>query len=286
MLHLACLALPYVACHVLALDTEPFILCAGAQSTAASSSQFWLCPFLHDGQTVTVIMIAWFNIDMALWLWLSLSLYALLIWLVFSTCLTPGCRYYLQGYCREGNKCRFGHNQQEASLGFSTPHALGATAVNSPFQLAASAQLPSATSLMDPAVAFQTGPTAPIAPVPQALAEPVLSSQYGSAESLDSSAAGFSFVASRPMDLQLSGPGLLLDSLDLGAINTFSGSGMPLLTSHEPSTPTGASNRHGNPKQLTPKQSPFPGVGAGVHGSSSFKYAGNLDDKLGKRPAA
>lgn len=173
--------------------------------------------------------------------------------------------------------------------GFSTPHALGTTAVNSPFQLAASAQLPSATSLMDPAIAFQTGPAAPFAPVPQALAEPVLSSQYGCAEGLNSSAAGFSFTASHAMDLQISRPGLLHpmlpESLNLGDISTPSSRRMPLMTSHEPSTPTGASNRHVNPKQLTPKQSPFPGVGAGVHGTSSFKYAGNLDNKFDKWPA-
>lgn len=181
--------------------------------------------------------------------------------------ITFACRYFLQGYCREGNKCRFGHNQHDTGLGFlasQTP-----TAAHSPFSLAASAQLPSATTLLDPTVAFQTGLAAPPPPppAPQALADPALSPSYGSA-------AAFFFDVSRP-DSAFPRPGLLqparLSNLDVGGAGAVFSTGMPGMTAYMPSTPTEASSRIPVEGQPAQKHSPFPGMGAGVSGSSSFK---------------
>lgn len=181
--------------------------------------------------------------------------------------ITCACRYYLQGYCREGNKCRFGHNQQDTGMGFLASQA--PTAAHSPFSLAASSQMPSATSLLDPAVAFQTDPAAPPPPppVPQALADPALSPNYGSA-------AAFFFDMSRP-DSSFALPGLRqparLSNLDVGGAGAVFSTGMPGMTSYTPSTPTEASSRIPVDPQPAKKHSPFPGMGAGVSGSSSFK---------------
>ena len=147
----------------------------------------------------------------------------------------------------------------------------GPAAAHSPFPLAASAQTPSATTLVDPTVTLQNGP---VPPAPQPLADPVLSPNYGSA-------AAFFFNASRPMDLSFSAPRLLQpvlpSNLDLGGM-------MAAPTCYETSAPTGASGRI--PLDPQPTQSPFPGMGAGVHGSSSFKHAGNLNARFDAWPAS
>ncbi|KAL3163087.1 hypothetical protein ABBQ32_009505 [Trebouxia sp. C0010 RCD-2024] len=183
------------------------------------------------------------------------------------------CRYFLQGYCREGSRCRFGHNQQDIGLTFLTPQA--SAAVHSPFSLAPPAQMLSATSLVDPTIAFQPAPAASATPAPQALADPSLGSDYRSA-------AAFYFNASRATDLAFPAPRLLQpllpSNLDAGAAGAVYSTEMPAVTSYAPSSPTGASKHPVGPQ---PAQSPFPGMGAGVHGSSFFKNAENLNESFG-----
>ena len=186
--------------------------------------------------------------------------------------VTFACRYYLQGYCREGNKCRFGHNQQDTSMGFLASQA--PSAAHSPFSLAAPTQMPSATPLVDPNVAFQAGPAVtPSPPAPQAQADPILRSNYGSA-------AGFFFDVSTAFStaglLQPARPSIL----DVGGAGTVSSTAMPGMTLCAPSTPTEACNRKPVDPQPAHKQSPFPGMGAGVPGSSSFKHAGSLNESF------
>ena len=139
--------------------------------------------------------------------------------------------------------------------------------MSSPFSgLAASAQMPSATSLMDPAAVYSHGPMAPIA-VPQALADPVLSATF-SVES-HSSASGFSFAAARPQD-QAFPEGSLPSSLPISNGLGISLPGLSIASSaNGPSTPT---NGIAHERQLPYKQGPFPGVGQGVAGSSPFKF--------------
>ncbi|KAL0041632.1 hypothetical protein WJX79_010152 [Trebouxia sp. C0005] len=178
------------------------------------------------------------------------------------------CRYFLQGFCREGAKCKFAH-RDPGSMTYSSAYISTAPAMSSPFSgLAASAQMPSATSLMDSAAVYSHGPMAPTAPVPQALADPVLSGTF-SAES-HSSASGFSFAAARPQDLAFpegSLPSLLPISSGLGVSLPV---GLSIASSaNGPSTPT---NGIAHERQLPYKQGPFPGVGQGVAGSSPFKF--------------
>lgn len=143
------------------------------------------------------------------------------------------------------------------------------TAPRSPFSLAASAQMPSATTLVDPTIAFQRSPAAPPPPppAPQTLADPVLSPNYGPA-------AAFFFDSSR-LNSAFPRPGLLqparLSNLDVGGAGAVFSTGMPGMTAYTPSTPTEASSRIPVDGQPAQKHSPFPGVGAGVSGSSSFK---------------
>ena len=161
-------------------------------------------------------------------------------------------------------------------MGFSTGYTASSAAVlNSPFSLAASAQMPSATSLVGPALAYHNRPMAPIAPVPQALADPVLSCTY-TLDSLDS-AGGYSFGATRPQDMSLSGSNLLPASNEHGMALPM---GLPVgLSANGPSTPTAASGPVRD--SLVPyKHSPFPGVGTGVAGSLPFKFRGNLEQKF------
>lgn len=136
----------------------------------------------------------------------------------------------------------------------------------------------SVTSLVDPTIALQAPPAASAALAPQALADPALGTDYGSA-------AAFYFNASRPMDLAFPAPRLLQPALpsglDVGAAATLYSTGLPALTPYAPSTPTGASNRH--PVDPQPPQSPFPGMGARVRGSSSFKHAGDLSERFDMR---
>lgn len=192
--------------------------------------------------------------------------------------VTCACRYYLQGYCREGNKCRFGHNQQDTGEGFLASQP--PVAAHSPFPLAAPTQMPSATTLVDPTVALYTGPAAPPPPpAPQGLPDPVLNPNYGSA-------AGFFFDVSTAFStaglLQPARP----STLDVGGVGTVFGTAMPGMTSYAPSTPTEASNRKPVDPQPPQKQSPFPGMGAGVPGSSSFKHAGSLNERFDTWPAS
>ncbi len=163
---------------------------------------------------------------------------------------------------------------------YSGAYISAAPAMSSPFSgLAASAQMPSATSLMDsaavyshgpmaPTAVYSHGPMAPTAPVPQALADPVLSATF-SVES-HSSASGFSFAAARPQDLAFP-EGSLPSSLP---ISNGLGISLPVGVSiassaNGPSTPTAGIAHE---RQLPYKQGPFPGVGQGVAGSSPFKF--------------
>ncbi len=152
---------------------------------------------------------------------------------------------------------------------YSGAYISAAPAMSSPFSgLAASAQMPSATSLMDSAAVYSHGPMAPTAPVPQALADPVLSATF-SVES-HSSASGFSFAAARPQDLAFP-EGSLPSSLP---ISNGLGISLPVGVSiassaNGPSTPTAGIAHE---RQLPYKQGPFPGVGQGVAGSSPFKF--------------
>jgi hypothetical protein len=178
------------------------------------------------------------------------------------------CRYFLQGFCREGAKCKFAHRDPN-TMTYSGAYISTAPAMSSPFSgLAASAQMPSATSLMDPAAVYPHGPMAPTAPVPQALADPVLSATF-SVES-HSSASGFSFAAARPQDLAFP-EGSLPSSLPISSgLGVSLPVGVSIASSaNGPSTPT-----HGiaHERQLPYKQGPFPGVGQGVAGSSPFKF--------------
>lgn len=133
----------------------------------------------------------------------------------------------------------------------------------------------SATSLVDPTIAFQPAPAASATPAPQALADPSLGSDYRSA-------AAFYFNASRATDLAFPAPRLLQpllpSNLDAGAAGAVYSTEMPAVTSYAPSSPTGASKHPVGPQ---PAQSPFPGMGAGVHGSSFFKNAENLNESFG-----
>ena len=188
------------------------------------------------------------------------------------------CRYYLQGYCREGTKCRFGHHQQDTGMGFSASQAL--PAAHSPFSLAAPTQMPSVTTLVDSNVTFQTGPAMTPSPsASQALADPVMRSNYGSA------AGFFSDVSSA-----VSTAGLLQPArpsiLDVGGVDTLFSTAMPGRTLYAPSTPTEACNRQRMDPQPAQKQSPFPGMGAGVPGSCSFKHAGSLHDIFDIQPTS
>ena len=186
------------------------------------------------------------------------------------------CRYYLQGYCREGNKCRFGHNQQDTGVGFLASQA--PSAAHSPSSLTAPTQMPFAT-LVDPAVSFQAGSAAPTPPpAPLTIPDPVLSPNYGSA-------TGFFFNRSTAFPtgalLQPARP----STLDVGGVGTVFSTAMHGMTSYLPSTPTEASSRTAvNP--AAQKQSPFPGMGAGVPGSSAFKHAGSLSERFDTWPAS
>ncbi len=193
--------------------------------------------------------------------------------------MTLPCRYFLQGFCREGEKCRFAHHDP-GSAALSSSFSSAAPMMHSPFSLlAASTQAPAATSLVDAAVAYYNGPMAPIAPVPQALAEPVLSQTY-TPNSLGSAGA-FSFGATRPQDVPCSGPSMsssMPTSTGLGISFPIS---LPTASSTNGSTTPTAANGTAYEGQLPYKQSPFPGVGTGVAGSSPFKFTGNLEQKFG-----
>lgn len=177
-----------------------------------------------------------------------------------------GCRYFLQGFCREGSNCKFAH-RDPGSVAFSSAYTSMTPPMSSPFSgLAASVHMPSATSLMDPALAYHNGPMAPIAPVPQALADPVLSATYTS-DSL-SSGGLFSFAAARPQDVPFLGSSLEsplpVSSRHVIPVSTAS-------SANGSATPTAATGT-AHDRQLSYKQSPFPGVGTGVIGSSPFKF--------------
>ena len=159
-------------------------------------------------------------------------------------------------------------------------------AAHSPFPLASPTQTPSATTLVNPTVAFQTGPAAPPQPTapppppaPQVLADPVLNPNYGSA-------AGFFFDVSTAFSTAELQQPARPSTLDVGGVGTIFGTAMPGMTSYAPSTPTEASNRKPVDPQPPQKQSPFPGMGAGVPGSSSFKHAGSLHERFDTWPAS
>ena len=156
---------------------------------------------------------------------------------------------------------------------------------SSPFSLlAASRDLPtsfgsSMHTLVDPGV-FPNQPIAPTVPVPQALAEPLLSGTY----SCDSVApdGSFSFGVRPQPDLfsgQQEGSPSLSASKGLNVALPAKATLPGAVSSQGLSTPRSPTSRLFE-GQLPMKQSPFPGVGAGVAGTAPFKFSEAMERKF------
>ena len=170
------------------------------------------------------------------------------------------------------------------SLPLEAPAFSAAPVASSPFSLlAASRDLPasfgpSMRSLPDPG-AFPNQPIAPTAPVPQALAEPLLSGTYSS----DSVAPNGSFsfgVRPQPDHFrQQEASAALPSSKGLGIALPLSATLPGAVSSQGLSTPRSPSSRVFEGSLLL-KQSPFPGVGAGVAGTPPFKFSEAMERKF------
>ena len=173
-------------------------------------------------------------------------------------------------------------------MAVSNMRSPGAAGAPSPFSHRTFDHMPSASSLVEPAVAFPTAHTRYIAPMPGLQTEPDTASNLPS--SFAATAAGFSFDSAKPVYLPAQSIDLrqpeFPEKLDLQCISSAFSEGMSVATPSAPTTPIGASNSSINNEQFIQKQSPFPGVGSGVQGSSALKHAGIPHDRFGSIWAA